>query len=224
MTHREFPVSHEGSTVSLRALCGDRLDAPDSPSEVSRSLRRYLVEYCERYGYRLVRTFVELEAGDRRLTTSAAVTLTATVEARYDDRWGAVRRALEEDGLLRPSDRADAPAGFWGWGDPDSVRTAFGSEPMRSPATGDLWYDIRKGRLHVYGDDGWARVTVPDPDPEPVRSMYEGVWTTDEICVRPEITGAVDGPTVTVFDPGGAKTLAAGDTLSWTETVTLTAD
>jgi len=105
-----------------------------------------------------------------------------------------------------------------------SPYTAFGSEPMRSPATGDLWYDIRKGRLHVYGDDGWARVTVPDPDPEPVRSMYEGVWTTDEICVRPEITGAVDGPTVTVFDPGGAKTLAAGDTLSWTETVTLTAD
>ena len=201
-------MTHEGHTVCFEAP----VSAPASLEEtdaVARVLHDRLIEYCDVHGYEPLRSTLSVS-----LTSPEMLVVSATVRARYDGTWGSVRRALEEDGLLRPSDRADAPAGFWGWGDPDSVRTAFGFEPMSTPAAGDYWYDTRDGQAYVYGDGGWAKVTVPDPDPEPDRSLYEGVWTTDEICVRPEITGAVDGPTVVTW-PGGAKTLSAGDTLSF---------
>lgn len=223
-------MTHEKHTVCFEASVSNPAESAEL-NEATRMLHDQLVAYCDRYGYLSENYAVEVRPMGL-VTDRARLVASATLVARYDGEWGSVRRALEEDGLLRPSDRADAPAGFWG--DPDPVHTAFGPEPMPSPVAGDLWYDIREGRLHVYGDDGWVPATVPDPDPVP-----ELWWPADEICVRPEIVAnrahwkqlyegvwtheAIEAETIVAAD-GSSRTLSAGDSITWTTTVNLTAD
>jgi hypothetical protein len=217
---REFPVSHQGTTVSLRALCGDDPDASDSPARVAESLRRYLDEYCDRNGY-TVESSRALEIAAAKPGSSNRVSLVATVKARYDGVWGSVRRALEEDGLLRPSDRADAPAGFWG--DPVPTTTVtFGHETPSTPTVGDVWHDTRDDRMYVYGAAGWCEATVPESAFD--SSLYEGTWTHDEICATPRMPASDRGWKTVGWVDGPAKAYANGDTITWTKTVTLTAD
>ena len=113
-------MTHEGHTVCFEAPVSTPASLEDTDA-VARVLHDRLIEYIDAHGYELLRSTLTVER-----TSPETLAMSATVRARYDGTWGSVRRALEEDGLLRPSDRADASAGFWGWGDPDSVRTAFG--------------------------------------------------------------------------------------------------
>lgn len=222
MSSREFPVSHEGSTVSLQALCSTDPSASDSPAEVSRSLRRYLVEYCDRYGYR-VESSRALLVGPRDAWVSAKVTLVATVEARYDGTWGDVRRVLEEDGQLRPSDRDDAPAGFWGSWDPaPDPWVVIGTVPHGTARIGDTYFDGETMQAYVYGEDGWRKITVPDPETVEFPADPELYWAPDEICATPHMPASDRGWKTVGWVDGPAKAYANGDSITWTSTVTLT--
>ena len=227
-------MSHRGSTVSFGAIVREPVES-EALDTATRQLHRDLDAYCDRYGYEALRSTVEVRQ-TLRISTVELV-LTATVRARYDSDWGSVRRALDEDGLLRPDDRADAPAGFWG--DPVPTTVTFGPVAASTPTVGDIWHDTYDDRMYVYSDKGWREVTVPaDPEtvgfPEP-----ELWWPADEICVRPEIVAnrahwkqlyegvwtheAIEDETIVAAD-GSSRTLSAGDTISWTTTVNLTAD